>query len=286
MSKQEETLKETLEDNASEETVEEPDKQKETPEETQEEVKTKEEEEEIILITDEDLESIPEPQKKPLAESELIVIDEAELESVPEYPDVQAMKASVDIILLMDISGSMGANDYQPNRLEAAKKAAQEFARRKIIKRYKDRVGVIVFGGSPNTVQPLTTDITQVQKAVSNIKNLTHTGTYLGPAIQDAVKELETAGGKKRAIVLLSDGADEYDKSNPVGVAQNLQNIKIFTIGIGTPKGGIANLPHGQQKVVLNEEVLKRIAKVTGGKYYYAPGVEELKEIYTALADF
>lgn len=232
-----------------------------------------------IVITPDDL--VPEPKETNAGKRIPIDWDEVKAVSAPG-----SGKAPVDIMLLIDTSGSMSANDYSPNRLEAAKKAALDFAQRKVVQRYSDRVGVISFGGHPNLRLAVTTDMDQVRRAIENIRDFTHDGTYLGPALSAAAQELEKAGGSKRAIILLTDGADEYDKSDPVGVARKMKNIKVFTVGIGTTKGGMAQLPHGMQKVFLNEKVLQQIAEATGGRYYYAPSLDQLREIYRNLADY
>lgn len=232
-----------------------------------------------IVITPDDL--APEPKETNTGKRTPIDWDE-----VKAVSSSGSGKAPVDIILLIDTSGSMSANDYSPNRLEAAKRAALDFAQRKVVQRYSDRVGVISFGGHPNLRLAVTSDMDSVRNAIDNIKDFTHDGTYLGPALSAAMQQLEKAGGNKRAVVLLSDGADEYDKSDPVGIARGMKNIKVFTVGIGTTKGGMAQLPHGMQKVFLNEKVLQQIADVTGGRYYYAPSLDQLREIYRNLADY
>lgn len=196
-----------------------------------------------------------------------------------------SQKESIDLAVLIDTSGSMSATDYEPNRLDAAKQAAEMFTMRKILQNYNDRISIIGFGGSPSVVHALDNNLEKAAKSIKNL-SLTHTGTLLGPAILEAVRELGRFDAKRRAIVLLSDGGDEYDNSDPVKVAGGLKNIKIFTIGIGTLKGGIALLPHGKQQVFLNPVRLQEIAKITGGEYLYAPDVPKLQSIYLNLADY
>jgi Ca-activated chloride channel family protein len=241
-------------------------------------------EEDVIHITDEEIEATPpQPQKQ----QEVIVINETDLIGQSDYMmgPKPASKQSVDIILLIDTSGSMGADDYPPNRLAAAKEAAKMFTKRKVVQNYNDRVGVIGFGGSAKVVHPLDPNLDKVAVSVDKLK-MTHSGSMIGTALQAALRELNRYKSKRRAVVLLSDGADKYDSSNPVKVASNMQGIKVFTIGIGTVKGGMAVLPHGKQKVYLNEKVLRQIAEATGGEYLYAPDVPELQQIYLRLADY
>jgi len=108
----------------------------------------------------------------------------------------------------------------------------------------------------------------------------------IGAALLAASRELRRYTGRRQAIVLLSDGGDEYDTSKPLEVARNLKGIRVFAIGMGTLKGGIAKLPHGQQTVFLNEQLLKQIAIITGGEYLHAPDVPQLQRVYTSLADY
>lgn len=245
----------------------------------------------IIRITDDDLAAVPE--EKVITISELDLIGQTSTVSMATKPSIQwtppayqaPTKAAVDIMLLIDTSGSMGADDYPPNRLAAAKKAAKMFTKRKVTQNYNDRVGVIGFGGSATVFHPLDSKLEKVAISIDRLK-ITHSGTMVGRALQAALKELNQSKRQRRAIVLLSDGGDEYDTSNPVKVAQNMNGIKIFTIGMGTLKGGMAKLPHGRQKVFLNEKILKKTAKASGGEYLYAPDVPELQKIYLKLADY
>lgn len=194
-------------------------------------------------------------------------------------------KEPVDIVLLIDTSGSMGADDYPPDRLSAAKEAARMFTRRKVIQGYDDRVCVIGFGGTATVAHHLDTDLEKVALAIDALK-MTHSGSMVGVALQVAFRELAHGKNRRRAIVLLSDGADEYDSSEPAKIAGGMQGTKVFTIGIGTTKGGMAALPHGRQRVYLNEDLLRQIAKITGGDYLYAPDVLRLQEVYLKLADY
>lgn len=248
----------------------------------------------FISISDEDLET-PHGHKHELE----VIVRETDLVGQPDATSMagkpgvhwtpaerqSASKEQADVILLIDTSGSMGADDYTPSRLQAAKDAAKLFTRRKVTQNYNDRVGVIGFGGTPKVYHPLDNDLDKVATSIDRLK-ITHTGTMIGRALRRAHKELERYGGERQAIVLLSDGGDEYDTSEPVAVARKLGAVKVFTVGIGTVKGGTAKLPHGRQKVRLNEEVLKRVAKATGGRYLYAPDVPQLQQVYADLADY
>ncbi|REG11419.1 von Willebrand factor type A domain-containing protein [Pelolinea submarina] len=194
------------------------------------------------------------------------------------------IKPLVNIVLLIDTSGSMGASDYKPNRLGAAKEAARMFSKRKVVMNYSDHVAIIGFGGEAHVFHQLDSNLDEVMQSIEKL-SITHTGTNIGSAIQSGANLLKNINGKK-AMVLLSDGADKFDSSNPERQAQDLNDIKVFTIGIGTTKGGRAKLPHGEQTVFLNEDRLKTIAKVTGGRYIYTPTVMDLQKIYIELADY
>lgn len=209
----------------------------------------------------------------------------AEREAMPWLdPDAQTTsKAPVDIVLLIDTSGSMEVTDYPPSRLAAAKEAARMFTRRKVVQNYKDRVAVIGFGGSAQVVHALSSDLDKVAVTIDRLA-ITHTGTMIGAALRLAQQELQRAGGKRQAIVLLSDGGDEFDSSRPLEIVKGFQGIKVFAIGIGTPKGG--HMSFMNKTVRLNEDLLRAIAKATGGEYLYAPDVVRLQQIYTQLADY
>lgn len=225
------------------------------------------------------------------------VIEESDLVNLPNTPPVEkglwgdwektttVAKESVDIFLLIDTSGSMEADDFKPNRMEAAKQAAKLFCTHKVMRNYNDRVGVIGFGGSANLVHPLDSDLDSVEKSLIGLK-ITHSGTLIGTALQAAATQLAKSTTRKKAIVLLSDGADTFDSSDPVKVASALQGIVIFTIGMGTKAGAMVNLPTGKQQVVLNEAILKQIAKVTRGDYILATDIPTLQGIYQKLADY
>jgi Ca-activated chloride channel homolog len=246
----------------------------------------------LIEITENDIEEIQKQNSVTINLTDLIEPPDSGKQGSKEIPipwnpppPGTSQKESVDIILAIDTSGSMGADDYKPNRLEAAKQSAKLFTLRKVTQNYSDRVAIIGFGGQATVVHPLDSNLENVLASIEKL-TITHTGTLLGPAIQTAASELQQHAGKRRAIFLISDGADEYDSSDPIKIASALNGIKIFTIGIGTIKGGKAKLPHGEQQVYRNEKRLKQIAEVTAGEYLYAPDVPQLQRVYMKLADY
>lgn len=228
----------------------------------------------LIIISDSELA----PQKK--KSNEFGILNQWS----PELQPGQS-KRSVDIILLIDTSGSMSAVDYPPDRLTAAKNSVKSFVQRKVLQNYNDQVGIIGFGGNTKIFFPLGNDIEKAAASLDGIA-ITHSGTMIGVALQKAYDILSKSKNPHKAIVLLSDGGDEYDKSQPVSIVSRNPGIKVFSIGIGTLKGGQAKLPHGSQRVFLNEALLKQIAKAGGGDYIYAPDVPELQKIYLKLADY
>lgn len=233
---------------------------------------------EIIRITDEDLENISNSNlmAHPANSNSLLANWKP-----GEQP--KASKQAVDIVLCVDTSGSMEAGDYPPTRLDVAKDAALMFTRRKVTQNYNDRVGVVGFGGAATVVHPLDANLDAVAGSISKL-SITHTGTSLGVALQIAFQELRRFNSPRQAIILLSDGGDEFDNSNPDKIAGSQKGVKVFTIGMGTLKG--THVKFLGKSVRLNEDILKRIAKASGGEYLYAPGVPDLQRIYLKLADY
>ncbi len=235
-------------------------------------------EDDIIRISMEDLEKF-EKDVSGSGNSETNLSDWDPRKTTPN------VKQPVDIILCIDTSGSMEATDYPPSRMVAAKQAALMFTNRKILQNYHDRVGVIGFGGQAAIYHPLDNKLDQVASAINQLQ-ITHSGTMIGTALSLAHKELLKVKTKRGAIVLLSDGGDEYDTSNPVQTVSQFNSIKVFTVGLGTVKGADVSLPIGVVRVRLNETILKKIAKTTRGEYLHAPDIQELQKIYLRLADY
>jgi Ca-activated chloride channel homolog len=222
----------------------------------------------------------------------------------------------IDVVLLIDTSGSMEAADMVPHRLGAAREAALCFANRKILKGGDDRVAVITFGGEPTKLCDLTLDHDAAKAAVEGIAAFTHSSTGIGSALQAAAKllpptpagkkgsakdesDLETGapgfrapkaakdaeGARRRAIILLTDG-ESYVGPDPRKVASTLDGIMIFTIGIGSPAGVELDIPGvGLTRVRLDEALLRDLAVRTGGEYFHAPTSAHLLRIYELLAD-
>ncbi|PIU20235.1 MAG: aerotolerance regulator BatA [Elusimicrobia bacterium CG08_land_8_20_14_0_20_59_10] len=196
----------------------------------------------------------------------------------------------IDIMLALDTSGSMAAEDFSPNnRLEAAKAAASEFVR----KRKNDRIGVTVFGGAAMLACPLTLDYQSLLELLdSAYLNMTKAdGTAVGDAIVTAVNHLKDSKAKSKVIILLTDGRSNSGLITDLPLAARTaqaHDIKVYTIG--TAGKGRAQVPTGNplQPVVyieedLDEPALREIAAITGGEFYRAKNYTELEGIYSKI---
>ena len=191
----------------------------------------------------------------------------------------------VDIVLCIDVSGSMTAQDLTPNRLEAAKKVAVDF----VNKRLTDRIGVVIFSGESFTQCPITSDHAVLVAAIENIHNgLLEDGTAIGSGLGTSVDRLRTSTSKSKVVILLTDGENNGGLIDPKTAKEIAKafGVKVYTIGVGTD--GYApqpvNTPMGimmqQGKVSIDEKLLKEIASETGGKYFRAKDNEGLANIY------
>lgn len=198
----------------------------------------------------------------------------------------------IDIVLCMDVSGSMGSTDILPSRMEVAKEVAEEFVRSRPV----DRIGLVIFSGESFTQCPVTTDrntlITQIQSLES--RKYLADGTVIGEGLATAVDRLSKSGGKSKVIILLTDGKEDPPETRLIDPLTALEiakskKVKVYTIGMsaapdaalsnaGTPKGG--KNPFGD---FLDEELLNKIASETGGKYFRAKDKNGLKSIYNRI---
>lgn len=204
------------------------------------------------------------------------------------FEEQNAEGEGVDIVLCIDVSGSMTAQDLQPNRLEAAKNVAIDF----VNKRVTDRIAVVIFSGESFTQCPLTTDHRVLVSAIQNIRNgLLEDGTAIGSGLGTSVDRLRESKSKSKVVILLTDGENNgglIDPETAKEIAKAFQ-IKVYTIGVGTD--GFApqpvNTPMGmvmqQGKVSIDEKLLKEIASETGGKYFRAKDNDGLTGIYAEI---
>lgn len=194
----------------------------------------------------------------------------------------------IDIMMVLDLSSSMLAKDFSPNRLEACKLMAGEFVQ----KRYNDRIGVVIFGGEAYTLCPLTTDHQVVVDLISQINvGILADNTAIGMGLATAVKRLKDSESASKVIILLTDGennAGYIDPKTATDLAINY-DVKIYTIAVGTT--GVAMMPsnifgHGRDvptRVSIDTELLTYIAESTNGKFFRAQDNEGLQEIYNEI---
>ena len=189
----------------------------------------------------------------------------------------------VDIILVLDISSSMLAEDFKPNRLEAVKKTAKTF----IEDRKGDRIGLLVFAGETFIQCPLTIDtdvLTNLLKDVT-VAEQEYDGTAIGMAIANAINRLRNSDAKSKVMILLSDGSNNAGELDPLTAAEmaNEFDIKIYTIGAGTNQS-VTYIPNrGYIRNEVDEETLRAIAKQTNGHYFRANNIGRLKRIYEEI---
>ena len=195
----------------------------------------------------------------------------------------------IDIMLAIDVSGSMLARDFRPDRITAAKEVAGSF----IADRYGDRIGLVAFAGEAFTQSPLTTDQGTLQTLLSRIRSgLIEDGTAIGNGLATAINRLRESEAKSKVIILLTDGVNNRGEIAPVMAAEiaKEQGIRVYTIGVGSrgtaPTPAIdmfGNMTFVQAKVEIDEKTLQEIADATGGRYFRATDNEKLRAIYDEI---
>ena len=218
----------------------------------------------------------------------LLIVAVARPQSVEH--EVETTSDGIDIVLSLDISGSMLARDFTPDRLVAAKEVASTF----IANRTGDRIGLVVFAGEAFTQAPLTTDQATLQTLLGRIKSgVIEDGTAIGNGLATAVNRLRESDSKSKVIILLTDGVNNRGQISPLTVADIAKDlgIKVYTIGVG--RNGQAPYPLFDERgrevdtvmldVEIDEESLREIAEKTGGEYFRATDKESLKRIYDEI---
>ena len=194
----------------------------------------------------------------------------------------------IDIMMALDISGSMMAEDFKPNRLEAAKDVAAEF----IKGRPNDKIGLVIYAAESFTQCPLTTDHNVLQNLFRDIKlGLLEDGTAIGMGLATAVQRIKDSEAKSKVIILLTDGENNRGEIAPMTAAEIAKTfgVRVYTIGVGT--NGMAPYPmqtvfgkqYQQMEVKIDEELLQGIADMTDGKYFRATDKAKLDEIYKEI---
>ncbi len=195
----------------------------------------------------------------------------------------------IDIVLVIDVSSSMLAEDLDPNRLEAAKAVAADF----VLGRRNDRIGLVVFAGQAFTQAPLTLDYSVVTDLLGRMEvGMIEDGTTVGMGLATAVRRLQASDAESKVVVLLTDGRSNTGEIGPVTAAQMAQalGVKVYTIGAGSR--GTARVPVNDPtlgrryvniQVDVDEPTLQEIAALTGGRYFRAADTESLAEIYREI---
>lgn len=191
----------------------------------------------------------------------------------------------IDIAMALDVSGSMMAMDFRPNRLEACKSVIKEF----VDQRPNDRIGLVVYSAEAYTRCPLTTDHNTLQEALTTTKfGIIEDGTAIGDGLGTAINRLKDSKAKSKVIILLSDGVNNAGYMDPMSAAEiaKNQNIRVYTIGCGSIGEAPISIPHYgtvYTKVEIDEALLRDMAQVTGGKYFRAQNKNRLKEVYQEI---
>jgi len=189
----------------------------------------------------------------------------------------------IDMLLVLDISSSMLADDFPPNRLEAVKKTASDF----IESRKDDRIGILVFAGESFIQCPLTVDKKVLKSLIKEITvaSKEHDGTAIGMAIANGTNRLRNSDVESRVMILLSDGSNNAGEIDPKTAAELAAeyDIKIYTIGAGTNQSYTRIPGRGLIRNEIDEETLQHIADMTGGKFFRATDVEALASIYAEI---
>lgn len=200
-------------------------------------------------------------------------------------------KEGIDIVMAVDVSGSMLARDLKPDRLNALKKVAAEF----VEERPNDRIGLVIYAGESYTKTPVTTDRRIVMDAINSIEydRTVEDGTAIGMGLATAVNRLKDSEAKSKIVILLTDGVNNSGQIDPHTATELAvkYGLKVYTIGIGTngtAMSPVAILPNGRLQfaripVEIDEGLLKDIAQKTGGKYFRATDTQKLKEIYDEI---
>ncbi len=202
----------------------------------------------------------------------------------------QITSEGIDILLILDISGSMRAEDFKPdNRLHAAKAVIHDF----LDNRKNDRIGLVVFAGESFTQCPLTLDYRVLGDLLLNVEiGMLEDGTAIGDALANATNRLRHSTTKSKIAILLTDGENNAGTIDPLIAAQAAKalNIKVYTIGMGKEEGAfipyhdpIFGLQYSRTRTYVDEETLKEIAEITEGRYFRATDNRKLSEIYEEI---
>ncbi|MCP3929068.1 MAG: VWA domain-containing protein [Bacteroidetes bacterium] len=217
-----------------------------------------------------------------------LVIALARPQEILKEEDIKA--EGIDIALIMDLSSSMLAQDFKPDRLEVSKRVAVEF----VSKRQYDRMSLAVFAGEAFTQCPLTTDHQVVKEFLTNLKcGILEDGTAIGMGLATAVNRLKDSESKSKVVILLTDGVNNTGYVKPITAAEIARefDVKVYTVGVGSTGDALTPVSRrsdgqyifGFSKVEIDEDLLKQISEMTGGKYFRATSAESLERIYAEI---
>lgn len=192
----------------------------------------------------------------------------------------------INIMMALDVSGTMLGEDLKPNRLEAAKAVAEDF----ITSRKNDQIGLVVFAGESFTQCPLTSDQTALKKLIKSVQfGIIEDGTAIGLGLANAVNRMKTDSiTKSKVVILLTDGSNNCGDIDPITAAELAKtfDIRVYTIGVGTREDRVPiQTPYGTQYMSseFDEETLREIANITGGEYFRATDNTSLEAIYQQI---
>lgn len=202
----------------------------------------------------------------------------------------EVVAEGIDISLAMDLSSSMLAQDFQPNRLEVSKRVAADF----VSQRQYDRIGLVVFAGEAFTQCPLTTDHLVLNEFLSKLEcGILEDGTAIGMGLATAVNRLKDSDSKSKVVILLTDGVNNTGYQSPMLAAKIAKEygIKVYTIGVGSvgeTRAPVSRRSDGKYvlglvRVEIDEALLREIAELTGGRYYRAVDEQSLEQIYASI---
>lgn len=202
----------------------------------------------------------------------------------------QVTADGIDIALVIDLSSSMLAQDFNPNRLEVCKRVAADFVR----KRSFDRIGLVAFAGEAFTQCPLTTDHSVVQMFLAGLDcGILEDGTAIGLGLATAVNRLKDSEAKSKVAILLTDGVNNTGYQSPALAAKIAREfgIKVYTIGVGSAGDALAPVSRrsdgryifGMARVEIDEALLREVATMTGGQYFRATDAESLERVYASI---
>jgi len=218
----------------------------------------------------------------------LIILVLARPQSRSSFKDVKT--EGIDIVLCLDISGSMLSKDFKPNRIEAAKEVAQDF----IDSRPNDRIGLVIFSGESFTQCPLTTDHAVLKNLFSGIHTgMVADGTAIGNGLATAITRVKDSKAKSKVVILLTDGVNNQGSVAPLTAAEIAKafGVRVYAVGVGTIGKALApiamypdgSFQYGYVDVNIDEKTLGEIADMTGGKYFRATDNDKLKNIYKEI---